>query len=1633
MVDLGRRPLGRLCYWALAVIAICGLGHRAYGAGPVPQNNPATTTVADTVYRADGIAAQGNLIITWPSFTTASGTAVGSGSTNVKLGANGALSVGLVPNAGATPAGVYYSVIYQLGPGEVRTEYWIVPTTSPANLAAVRATPGSGVAGQPVSMQYVNSELATKANDSAVVHLNGTETITGAKTFAAAPTVPAPTSSGQVATKGYVDSSVANVGAGNYLPTVGGTMTGPITLPANPAAPMQASNKQYVDTGLASKADVISGLVPVNELGTGLANSSSCLLGNGTWGACGTGSGSGNVSTNPTANQVIAQPGGTQFAINNLANIRYVTASWNWAQTPADNLSTPGTLTIHLSPCPLGLDTAAPSNYYSYKVYIAGTGTAEAAPVIGGNCAPGTSSGTITVTTAYAHAAGYTVGSASTGIQEAWNDAWTNDSGSGAAAQTGPYVKLAADQQYNVFASIYLRGRGGVLDGAGALIACSTRDRCIFVGTTQGYPWVNHHKLYNLSGASTLNVDGVQVASVSAASGIYTITTASAHPFVVGDTVDCEHHSQTTDAHWSTPVLSVPNSTSFTISLGHSTVAAGTATFGWCNLLNTFIENNSDHVVAQDINIFQSNPAAYGYFSYGIVNDNDQQFIVERASNRSSLFVKNSANWPLGAFLYQRTDQGNAGITYVHDSEFTGINCATGGGNGMVVSDTVCQGFPAYGIRYFGGYQPATFQNIYEESTGGSVNPLYGYAAQAGYVIQGGEGTKIGGTFPLNGYSPVFALGGGTGAERTYFVVPRSSAQGYGPVLFIGSAEPASGSVSIPLVWPSVDLENSVGQSVGTLTWDVLVTMGGYAQVPMGTGTWAIATNISASCGTNGMCSFTDTQAGATSYAVTAQQFTPVFWFWPVNLVINNTVLLADQIGADPSAVASQGTTGVSIVADECRSGGVSWRRSPIWVSCLAGEISGGAGTIATVLQEQDAANNGPAANSKGRLNFGKPIVQPNDLVTLQDSNFTKTMAAAGERPSNDAGDMALGVDQAGGLAERAATSITSYINALPSGTNYQERLTAAAKTFNVPVTVNGNLAVSGGTVTLPVTGASVQCLHVSATGVLSGTGADCGSGGGGGMVYPPSGIAVSNASGWVASLTAPASALVGVSDAQTLTNKTVDGVSPATMGFLDATSSVQSQLSAKAPLANPSFTGNASVAGNLTVGGTITSAGTGALQFTGNYGALTAPGTNQSAFGFGALGHLQVAINGSSTLSDVAIAQTCGSHSWLKAVDQLGSGGNCGQPAVADVAGAAPISSPTFTGTVTMAALSGTSASFSGNVTVGGQIIGTGPWSVSGPVPGVTIAPAASTSQAAFDSNGILTVSENGGAVLAVAKLSAPLTSKTAVGTDANGHLVDASGAVLGDSGANGMVARTAAGTTVARNISVGSSNLTITNPGGVGGNPTIDVSTGNLFASPTLTGTVTVPTATAQTSTTQAASTAFVMASLIAASSPFIPFPGYNSGNQAVFPTSSNTGALYGFIVPVAVTTSKVIYKTGNAADSTANTYEVGIYNSAGTLVLHYAAAGTSFAAAINTKYVQSWAEGSVTLPPGKYYEAITTNCASSCANFWGSSTTTATFYSNNAFAVTPGGTLASSITAPGGGYESFGGNVLSVILEP
>jgi hypothetical protein len=168
-----RRPLRRLFYLLLLVPLAMS---QAQG--------PATTTIQDIVYRADGTPAGGTLLISWPVFSTAAGQAVAAGTKSVTLGTGGTLSTALVPNIGATPAGTFYTVVYQLNDGTVKTEFWVVPTSSPTTIAAMRTTPGSGTSAAALAtQQYVNAALAGKANDTAVVHLSGSETITEPSSF----------------------------------------------------------------------------------------------------------------------------------------------------------------------------------------------------------------------------------------------------------------------------------------------------------------------------------------------------------------------------------------------------------------------------------------------------------------------------------------------------------------------------------------------------------------------------------------------------------------------------------------------------------------------------------------------------------------------------------------------------------------------------------------------------------------------------------------------------------------------------------------------------------------------------------------------------------------------------------------------------------------------------------------------------------------------------------------------------------------------------------------------------------------------------------------------------------------------------------------------------------------------------------------------------------------------------------------------------------------------------------------------------------------------------------------------------------------------------------------------------------
>ncbi len=157
-----------------------------------------TTTVQGTVYRADGSAATGTVIVSWAAFSTSASRAVAAGSTTATIGQDGFVSLNLAPNKGSYPEGSYYTAVYHLNDGTVSKEYWVVPETSTATISAIRA-------------QLAPATLAVQPID-----------------------------------KSYVDSSIAAI-TGNFLPLTGGTMSGALVLEGDPVASEQATTKHYTD------------------------------------------------------------------------------------------------------------------------------------------------------------------------------------------------------------------------------------------------------------------------------------------------------------------------------------------------------------------------------------------------------------------------------------------------------------------------------------------------------------------------------------------------------------------------------------------------------------------------------------------------------------------------------------------------------------------------------------------------------------------------------------------------------------------------------------------------------------------------------------------------------------------------------------------------------------------------------------------------------------------------------------------------------------------------------------------------------------------------------------------------------------------------------------------------------------------------------------------------------------------------------------------------------------------------------------------------------------------------------------------------------------------------------------------
>ncbi len=633
-----------------------------------------------------------------------------------------------------------------------------------------------------------------------------------------------------------------------------------------------------------------------------------------------------------------------------------------------------------------------------YYVYLSGTGTPEAVLVTGGTCKGDGHPGTLEFTTANSHPSGYVISSASSGIQEASIAARFTPSNPKGLTQSGRVV--IPPGEYEVFAPISIRASSQTIDFAGSVLDCYTpNDACVFVGDPK-----------NSNAFENITLNGPR---------------------------------------------------------GRPMMMAGT---------KPFIEVNGQQT--RIFNVTARRPSAGASFGSYVQVDDDESFLLDGLDSNLGGGVTCNPTY-CGAFV---TAPGPfrrwAAVGWLKHLTLS-LQCMGEGvdwhsGNGLKISDSVIQGWSVFGVRVsnqFGGYGGFISDNVYYEAARCKDASPLGNVGNAAIIAEGIQMRMSG--LANNGASGAFPNWGAPKGLRDwlYWVVPVHAQFGDGVPLPAGHAF-SGGSGNVTATFPRV-----VGASsykILKIDWD---GQSGPIPYPEGTGNYLLTTVQQSSCATL-TCQFIDSGEKLASYTIAGENlsvnmYMPRLDFWPGAIVISpgedmstasyhsfGPPLQADVlgIGAVVSAIPSAALTGVAQTL-------IVTGATPPAAANLEALSTNGAGPIpgATIL---NAANGlSTKENSlKGRLNFGYRGLDVGftPLITLGDSNWGRTWATGNHRPTADINDLDLGYEgNIDTLYSRAQKEVREYIGKLPDG-NPQEKLTAAAKTFNVPVTINGNLTVTG-------------------------------------------------------------------------------------------------------------------------------------------------------------------------------------------------------------------------------------------------------------------------------------------------------------------------------------------------------------------------------------------------------------------------------------------------------------------------------------------------------------------------------------------------------------------------------------------
>lgn len=732
------------------------------------------------------------------------------------------------------------------------------------------------------------------------------------------------------------------------------------------------------------------------------------------------------VITNPATSQTVVQPAdgsGNPTSLNdNVFNsLTYAADSFNWSQLPTGALTAGVPAVITLAPCPLGL------SILNHSVYLDTVGTPEWVFLTGNTCTSGAASGTVTLTPANDHGAGYKIQSATNGYKEASEFAKL-DTTLPTLAQAGYGVVIAPPRDGAVMRGpFYIQASHQRLQLSGGYLRCYVAP-CVFVGSA----------------------------------------TATAFQDITIEGLSCQPQAD------------------FTTTVG--TTGA------------TCLEDNAQNTrmiapMVKNPNITYPG-AGYSAFYSVVQIDDDEGAVIQDMyiSAGSSRFGR--CDTTLCSVIINIIGGANFGILELRHANWTlfqsnGID--NQGGNTLNIVDSVCQSQYQFCIRSKG-----TNLNIagksdgwYGESTG-FQNP--NGTGTAGIIYQGqGWGTLRNSI--TQGGLPQYTRSNSGATRSTYFVQTVSSTLGSGPWLPAGYCL-TNGTGTCNVKWPPIGTAGTISYNVArclgfpgggtcptSLYTDVMV--GGSASA---VGTVATGITPAGNCtgtATNGSCLLVDDVTASTS-AGTGTMFPaycPAIPFWPGYAVFSNFTdaicnstpmrLFIDEMQnvSDSPVISGFGAGVPTVIAGHTStlSGGGGGANAPLWTQALNNGVALG-GTVQGALVLQNAPTNNTGGDYTGR--FGFINSQTNNsvrgcLYNLHYLNRESILATNGYRVANVAGNNCIGVDVGGtpantGIGIQVGASLSTYVGIAMDGTSWLERLTAALKTFKVPIQNQAAAAPTG-------------------------------------------------------------------------------------------------------------------------------------------------------------------------------------------------------------------------------------------------------------------------------------------------------------------------------------------------------------------------------------------------------------------------------------------------------------------------------------------------------------------------------------------------------------------------------------------